>query len=141
MEERLEGRVSRRKLILGAGGGAVAAWAAPAVLTGSSALAGKANRQCVTQAVYQGRYGVGCGVCVSQPRCGSRNSGCTCVLTVSGCCFCHNPTTCGPTCASNADCPSGWACAYTCCHRIVCVPPCGTLPVEKPTPDSSTVPV
>src|SRR5262245_23938324 len=114
-----EGRVSRRGLLKRAGVGA-AAFGAGSMLTASTASANApASRVCVDAG--------GCGACDLQTQC---SSCCTCVVTVEGCCFCHEPVFCDDNlaCSSSAGCPPGWVCAETCCgDQPICVPHCGAV--------------
>ena len=107
-------RVSRRRLLKRAGVGA-ALLGAGSMLTASSAAA-QGDPTCI-------RTG-GCGECNFQTTCGE---GCGCVITVEGCCFCHQGISCGGAtqCHHSSDCPPGWECAYTCCGGTICIPPCG----------------
>ncbi len=63
------------------------------------------------------------------------NAGCFCATTVEGRNTCvQSEFVCEPSgeffCTSSLDCPTGWACASTCCGlppgQGVCNPPCGT---------------
>src|SRR5262245_10679114 len=106
-----ETRVTRGRLLKRAGVGA-AALGAGSMLTASTASANApASTICATNG--------GCGQCANQVDCGAGSGGCTCscVITVEGCCFCHQPVFCSgiPTCTSSAGCPPGWVCARTCC--------------------------
>jgi hypothetical protein len=125
-----EGRVSRGGLLKRAGVGA-AALGAGSMLTASTASANApASRICATNG--------GCGQCANQVDCGPC---CACVVTVEGCCFCHEFVFCdaGLACTSSAGCPPGWVCARTCCFGgdPICVPHCGavnhhTVPCDGP---------
>ena len=109
-------RVSRRRLLKRAGVGA-AVLGAGSMLTASSAAA-QGDPTCIGAG--------GCGECTFQTTCGA---GCGCVITVEGCCFCHQGISCGGAtpCHHTSDCPLGWECAYTCCGGTICIPPCGFL--------------
>jgi hypothetical protein len=116
-----EGRVSRRGLLKRAGVGAAALGAGSMLTTSTASANAPASRICLTAG--------GCGVCAGQADCDGCD--CSCVVTVEGCCFCHQPVFCTgiPTCTSSAGCPPGWVCARTCCFGgdPICVPHCGAV--------------
>src|SRR5262249_61888501 len=82
-----------------------------------TALAGKANKKCAAVAAGGGdsAWGVGGGPVA----CGN---GCFCLVTATGCCFCHQPQGCGglTPCRKNGDCPRGWQCSHSCCGGLFC---------------------
>lgn len=111
-------RVSRRRLLKRAGIG-VAAVGAGSMITAAPAAAqhgGHGDVDCIGAG--------GCGECDLQTVCGSN---CGCVITVDGCCFCHEGSSCASLspCHTDAQCPAGWRCAYSCCGGTLCLPPCG----------------
>jgi hypothetical protein len=121
-ETQVDRSVSRRSLLKGAAVGGAAVWGIPAIMTGT-AFAGKANKDCTAAAV--GGADTACGVCSGQVDCGN---GCTCIIDVNGCCFCHQPQSCNlQPCRRKADCPRGWDCAWSCCGTPLCIPPCNVL--------------
>lgn len=129
VDESSEQRVSRAGALKYMGAGAAIAWAAPMIMTGT-AEAATANKTCARNVAATD---TACGVCQSQQPCGG--SGCTCVIAVTGCCFCHQPQSCDlVVCKNNGNCPPGWNCAYTCCGGKLCVPPCGAAPAVPHRP-------
>jgi hypothetical protein len=116
-------RTSRRKLLKRAGVGAAALWAVPLVATTGAAHASPGSGKCGKASLASGQP---CHACAG-PACGGK--GCLCFPTTEGCCFCAQPQDCKciPTCETSADCPSGWACTYTCCGFLTCAAPCGVF--------------
>ena len=115
--EATEIRVSRRKLLKRAGVGAAVVGAGSMV---TSSTAGAAAETEPHVCIHAG----GCFACSGQPTCGNC---CGCVITVEGCCFCHEAVFCGDAtpCHTSSQCPPGFACALTCCGGgPICVPRC-----------------
>jgi hypothetical protein len=112
-------RVSRRRLLKRAGAGAAAVGAGSMITaaTASAAFDPGFSTACAPQ---------GCGECANQQACGT---GCFCITTSSGCCFCHESSSCAElvACSTDADCHPGWACAYSCCGGTLCLPHCGSV--------------
>ena len=115
--------LTRRKMLKRVGAGAAIVWAAPALTTvGGHAFAD------VIGSPPCARCAVGDDDCGGQTDCGG---GCTCLRTADRRCFCHQPISCGDprvtACTTNAECPAGWACSFSCCvGGPLCHPPCGT---------------
>ncbi len=107
--------ISRGRLLKRAGAGAAVLWAAPVLTSGA-------------QAGHGGRHTCGrgfqCGgdCCFNQTACRPFDPSCTCIQRIQSPgqprrCFCHQGGVCADLhhCASNKDCPEGWACACSCC--------------------------
>lgn len=123
LEERepARGTTSRRRFVQGAAAAGIGVWAAPMVVSSSSAFA-------------QGSPAVACGtcqkdgVCAVQAFCGGGES-CECFVRADGggnCCVnlaesCNGSNSCAP----DNSCPAGYVCLATCCGNI-CVAPCGS---------------
>ncbi len=126
-QEPTERRYSRAKALRYMGTGAAVAWTAPMIMTGTAEATVANQKVCAKAAIRnagQGGSDSPCGVCAGQVDCGS---GCFCLITSTGCCFCHQPSSCAlTTCRNKRDCPAGWECAYSCCGGLLCIPPCGT---------------
>jgi hypothetical protein len=75
------------------------------------------------------------GNCFGQGECNGGGNGCACSRTWDDGNFCHQSTSCGSvvSCTTTADCPPGWACAYSCCDGLTCLPPCNDV-----TPTAAT---
>ena len=123
-----EKRVTRGRLLKRAGIGAAALGAGSLVTAGTAGAAFPPSKECTTVG--------GCGVC-SDPAQVTCGSGCGCVVTVEGCCHCHQGISCGNphaiACTKSSQCPPGWACARTCCNGFepICVPHCGFVAPTK----------
>ena len=120
---------TRRGVLKKAAVGAAAAWTVPMVVGTSSALADPpGGKKCIAQAVAAGNT-FGCVTCPAcNNTCGSAPGGvvCCCFVSQTGCCFCGVNASCVTTgCTKNADCPTGFQCAYTCCSPVLqCVETC-----------------
>jgi hypothetical protein len=126
-----QGGTTRRRVLKRVALGAGAAWAAPMVVGTSSALADPpGGKKCIDNAVAADPpRAFGCVTCPSCNNvCGSTHEGgqCCCFVSVTGCCFCGVNSSCLTTgCVSNANCPPGNVCAYTCCSPVIqCVETC-----------------
>ena len=110
--------VTRRKLLKRAGVGAAVVGAGSMV---TAVTAGAAVNPSPETCIHAG----GCFACGDQPHCGTC---CSCVITVEGCCLCHEFVFCADAhpCHTSTQCPPGWACAHTCCFGgdPICVPQC-----------------
>jgi hypothetical protein len=127
MEE--ERKVSRRDVLKRIGAGALVAWTAPIVTSiGARAFASRPARKACEDKT--------CGPdpCFDQSVCASPQSGCTCLATTDGPCYCHQGSSCDALtpCTNRHECPPGWACAASCCEGTLCVPPCGTFVAALP---------
>ena len=126
MDSESEKEISRRSLLKKIGTGAAIAWAAP-VLSSFGARAYASTKGCIT---CDGGPGTGCSVggddCFGQVDCSPPGNFCTCLRTTEDTCFCHQPQSCTglQPCTASTDCPSGWACTYSCCGGPYCLPPC-----------------
>jgi hypothetical protein len=68
------------------------------------------------------------GDCFGQLDC-EGGGGCVCSRAWDDGVFCHQGSPCGSvvSCTTSAECPEGWACIYSCCSGLTCLPPCGTI--------------
>jgi hypothetical protein len=132
--------LTRRAILKRGAIGAAAAWGVPLVAS-STASAAVPSGTCLSRAIEDG--GPACAACPDLGRCGGTpgHQGCACFVDVKGCCFCANCDACKKVvkrpCRKKRDCPSGWACVYTCCSttETYCMPPCGyqvTQPISGP---------
>lgn len=111
--------LSRRDMLKRMAIGGAVAWSAPIIMTFNSPAFAQVTSppcDCPTPA----------DPCSGQTECGED---CWCVVTVEGECFCHQTSNCVTvkSCTSSSECPPGWACAYSCCGELKCLPPCGTF--------------
>ena len=129
-------RITRRKVLQQAGIGAAAAFAAPLLVSTSPAYASPganvAGKTCATLALNGATSATGLGPCdwgdassrpcpchmggFVGPVCDPQDSGrCFCFTDVKGCSQCRDVVQSpGAACTSNAQCPVGWKCVYTC---------------------------
>jgi hypothetical protein len=124
VEELTSRQVTRRKLLKRVGVGGAVLLAAPVVTSTASA-------QRLPRFVCKQGCEVGGDPCGGQRPCTNADERfCTCLLSNSGRCYCHEPSFCSdlPACTVQADCPDDWACATSCCAGgKFCHPPCGTV--------------
>jgi hypothetical protein len=125
-EERQERSISRRTALKRMGAAGAIAWATPVISSMHTPAYAESppTGECPAPPLEN--------PCFGQTPCGGVN--CWCVRTWDGAGFCHQSTSCGSvqSCTTSADCPSGWACAYSCCAGLNCLPPCsGDAGVER----------
>jgi hypothetical protein len=116
-EEKVTSGVTRRRLMKRAGAGAALVWAAPVLSSLSTPAYAQASPVC----------GTGCPACPPD-LCGSDARGpCLCFPPIDGStCVCTSPRACaGIECDSDAGCPSGQKCVFSCCPTGTCALPCG----------------
>ena len=129
-----ETKVSRSKLLKGAGAGAVAVWSVPFLASTASAGVGiEALRETCRNADNSPR----CPSCGGANLCVQKNgTQCFCFPGVkgghgSGCCECQGNYFCSGArrCNGNGDCPTGYKCVTSCCDGPsggpTCAPKCG----------------
>jgi hypothetical protein len=134
MEEVVDRKLTRGKVLKRAGIGAAALWAAPLVAS-SSAYAGVDSKATKICKVYNPNTGVG-GACGDACTVGvfycESTGACGCGFSTQGCCTCiaiDSTFSCASQpCNSNSDCPAGLACllAYCCNNgaKGICVTIC-----------------
>jgi hypothetical protein len=115
-----QGGVSRRDALKRMAVTAAGFWAVPVI----SSFRTPALAQTVSEGCLSGR-----DPCIEQGDCSPPGGFCTCLRTVEGGTFCHQPSFCADLedCTSTSDCREGFACAFSCCDTLKCIPPCGTV--------------
>jgi hypothetical protein len=120
----MENRISRRRMLRRIGAGAAVAWSAPVL----SSLRTPAFAQ-----GYPPRCPAGCPAC-PPVGCGTGPSGdCLCFPPTDGSeCFCTFPRACDAAggCRTDAQCPSGFKCVFSCCPQTITAPGTCAQPCE-----------
>jgi hypothetical protein len=137
MNEEINERVSRRRMIKRLAAATAVAWSAPVLSSVHTppAFAQMSDGGPPCRCVALGEPGS--THCANQPDCGAEVSGnpCSCLADIHHQCQCHSCVLCeNPavvSCASAGDCPAGWICALSCCsdpaatNDFMCHPRCG----------------
>jgi hypothetical protein len=167
--ESQERTYTRAKVLKRAGLGAAAISSVPLFISTEGAFAANISSTVCVKLALNGSGAGGVGPCdygesparpcpchgggFVGPVCDAHGQGrCFCFLDVKGCAQCRDTYNIGSACSSNADCPTGWKCVYTCldgcpnglgcCDTctgnsqpssgpsgagLVCLPPCSSI--------------